>query len=151
MFRVDVDGLEAYFDFDAKRKVDLQQLDALIRKRAPSLKRYFHAGTPAGEPGMRFKMVGYGKFRYANRSGKSTDWPVVSVALQKNYISVYFAISKDNAPITRSYAGKLGELRMGENNFSFIKFSDLNIAALSSLLAEAARLFQSDPKTRSGR
>jgi hypothetical protein len=34
---------------------------------------------------------------------------------------------------------------MGENNFSFEKFSDLNIAALSSLFAQAASLFQFDP------
>jgi len=144
-FRVAVDSLKAYFDFDPKRKLDLEQLDRLIRKGAPTLKRHFHPGTLPSEAGMRFNMIGYGKFRYANKSGKSTDWPVGGVALQKNYISVYFAINKDNAPITRPYAGKLGELRMGQNNFSFEKFSDRNIAALSSLFAQAASLFKSDP------
>jgi hypothetical protein len=145
VFRVAVDSLQAYFDFDPKRKLDLEQLDRLIRKSAPTLKRHFRPGTLPGETGMRFNMIGYGKFRYANKSGKSTDWPVVGVALQKNYISVYFTINQDNAPITRPYAGKLGELRIGQNNFSFEKFSDLNIAALTSLFAQAASLFKSDP------
>src|SRR5262249_42484583 len=77
MFRVDVDGLQAYFNFDPERKTDLLKLDALIKKAAPGLKRYFHAGTPAGEAGMRMKMIGYGKFRYAIKSGKTSIWPVV--------------------------------------------------------------------------
>lgn len=57
MFRVDVETLEAYFAFDPKREADLRRLDELIRKAAPSLKRYFHKGAPQGEPGMRLKMI----------------------------------------------------------------------------------------------
>jgi hypothetical protein len=115
-----------------------------MRKAAPTLKRHFHQGTPAGDAGMRMKMIGYGRFRYAIKSGKTTSWPVVGVALQRNYISVYLSITKDGAPIAQSYAGRLGELRMGRNNFSFEKFDDLNLNALSSLLAEAANIFESD-------
>ena len=144
MFRVTADSLAAYLDFDPTRKSDLEKLDAVMRKTAPALKRHFHQGTPAGDAGMRMKMIGYGKFRYAIKSGKTTSWPVVGVALQKNYISVYLSITKDGAPIAQSYAGRLGELRMGRNNFSFEKFDDLNTEALSSLLAEAADIFKSD-------
>ncbi len=60
MFRVDVDSLKDYLDFDLKRRTALRKLDMLIRRSASGLKRYFHSGTPAGEPGMRFKMIGYG-------------------------------------------------------------------------------------------
>lgn len=101
MFRVDADSLQAYFDFDPKRRIDLQKLDKLVKESAPRLKRYFHRGTPPGEPGMRFKMIGYGRFHYRARSGKSVERPVVGVALQKNYISVYLSVAKDGAP-TRS-------------------------------------------------
>jgi hypothetical protein len=111
MFRVDVDSLEAYFAFDPKREGDLRRLDALISKAAPSLKRHFHKGTPAGEPGMRFKMIGYGKSFYHATTGEKVAWPVVGVALQKNYISVYFAVTKRGAAVTDPYAGRLGELR----------------------------------------
>jgi hypothetical protein len=144
MFRVTADSLAAYLDFDPTRKPDLEMLDAVMRKAASTLKRHFHQGTPAGDAGMRMKMIGYGKFGYAIKSGKTTSWPVVGVALQKNYISVYLSITKDGAPIAQSYAGRLGELRMGRNNFSFEKFDDLNTEALSSLLAEAADIFKSD-------
>lgn len=75
MFRVDVDTLDAYFAFDPKREANLRRLDALITKAAPSLKRYFHKGTPAGEPGMRFKMIGYGKFFYHATTAKRSSGP----------------------------------------------------------------------------
>lgn len=146
MFRVEVDSFRDYLDFDFNRKRDLQNLDKLIRRSAPGLKRYFHRGTPAGQPGMRFKMIGYGKLHYVARSGQSVDWPAVGVALQKNYISVYLSLMKERAPLLQSYCGKLGELRTGRYNFSFITYEDLNLQGLASLLAEAEQIFHSDPR-----
>ena len=146
MFRVDVESLEAYLDFDPKRKGDLVKLDALIRKAAPALKRHFHAGTPAGEAGMRMKMIGYGRFRFAIKSGKMVDWPVIGVALQKNYISVYLSIAKeDGAPILQSDAKALGASRVGTNNFSFERYEELDAGAVARLFAEAGRIFAADP------
>ena len=144
MFLVIADSVQTYFDFDPKRKGDLKMMDALMRRVAPSLKRYFHEGTHAGSAGMRMKMIGYGKFRYAVKSGETITWPVVGMALQKNYISVYISVMKDGLPIVQSYLGKLGELRMGHNNFSFERFGDLNVKALSSLFAEVAKIFDAD-------
>jgi len=95
---------------------------------------------------MRMKMIGYGKFRYAIKSGKSTEWPVIGVALQKNYISVYVSVTKQGAPIVPSYAGQLGELRVGTNNFSFERFDQLKQNAVSSLVVEIERIFTSDPE-----
>ena len=139
MFRVDVESLKDYLDFDLKRKSDLQNLDRLIRRSAPGLKRYFHRGTSAGQPGMRFKMIGYGKFQYLARTGQSVDWPAVGVALQKNYISVYLSVMNDGASLIQPYAGRLGELRVGRNNFSFEKYEDLDVCALASLLRKPNR------------
>ena len=146
MFRVTADSLRAYLDFDPRRKADLRKLDALIRKAAPHLKRHFHAGTPAGEAGMRLKMIGYGTFSYAIKSGKTTSWPVVGVALQKNYISVYVSVTKGDAPIVPSYTGRLGEKRSGGNNFSFETFDHLDCDAVSSLFAEIGCIFSADPE-----
>src|SRR5262249_4831115 len=95
MFRVSADSLEAYLAFDPERTADLGKWHALMRKAAPALKRYFHAGMPAGEAGMRMTMIGYGQFRYTIKSGKSASWPVIGVALQKNYISVYVAVTRN--------------------------------------------------------
>ena len=146
MFSVDVDSLQGHLDFDPKRKSDLRKLDMLIRRSAPGLKRYFHRGTPAGEPGMRFKMIGYGKFQYVARNGQYVDWPAVGVALQRNYISVYLSVMKDGASLIQLYSGKLGQLRLGRNNFSFMMYEDLDVRLLASLFAEVEQIFQSDPR-----
>jgi hypothetical protein len=145
MFRVNADTLEAYLDFDPVRKIDLQKLDEPLKNSAPGLKRYFHKGTPAGEPGMRFKMIGYGKYHYPAKPGQRVEWPIVGVALQKSYISIYLSVTKDGAPLVQSYAGRLGECRAGRNNFSFVSFDDLNLAAVSALLAEADQIFNAKP------
>lgn len=147
MFRVDVDSLKDYFEFDLNRRSDLHKLDKLIRASAPSLKRYFHRGTPAGEPGMRFKMIGYGMLHYqAAPSGKFVEWPAVGVALQKNYMSVYLSVMKEGEPLLQHYSGKLGELRSGRNNFSFKACEDLDVRQLASMFAEAGQIFNSDPR-----
>jgi hypothetical protein len=145
MFRVEADSLDAYLNFDPERKKHLLGLDKVIRSSAPNLKRFFHAGTPAGEPGMRFKMIGYGQFHYPTKSGARVAWPVIGVALQKNYISVYFAIAIDDKPVVDPYVGKLGELRSGINNFSFQSFDELEPKALAALFADAASIFETDP------
>jgi hypothetical protein len=146
MYKVTADSLDEYFGFDPSRKPELVKLDLLIRKTAPSLKRYFHQGTPAGEAGMRMKMIGYGRFRYGAKSGQTVEWPVIGIALQKNYISVYVAVTKRNQPIVPTYAGKLGELRVGHNNFSFGRYDDLNATGVSALVTEISRIFEQDPE-----
>jgi hypothetical protein len=144
MFRVNVDSLKDYLDFDLKRKSDLRKLDTLIRRSAPGLKRYFHKGTPAGEPGMRFRMIGYGKVQYVARNGQYVDWPAVGVALQKNYISVYLSVMKGGASLIQLYSGKLGQVKIGRNHFSFRMYEDLDVRLLASLFAEVEQIWRSD-------
>ena len=95
---------------------------------------------------MHFKMIGYGKSHYRANSGQQVEWPVVGVALQKSYISVYLSVTKDGAPLVQSYTGRLGECLMGQNNFSFVRFDDLNLATVSALLGEADQIFNADPR-----
>src|ERR1700743_3136032 len=104
MFKVEAATLTEYLAFDPARKPELDKPHACLRSKAPHLKRYFHKGTPEGEPGMRFRMIGYGRFHYMARDEKQVEWPVVGVALQKNYISVYLSVTKDGAPLIQSYA-----------------------------------------------
>lgn len=138
MFKVEVDSLEAYFNFDQVRKPELMQFDQMMRQQLPRLKCYFHAGTPAGQPGMRFKMIGYGAFETIVKGGRVLVWPRVGLALQKNYISVYLAGEGINA-ILQTHRGDLGETRMGEGNFSFVRFSQLAPEPLAAVLNEVAQ------------
>ncbi|WP_448950624.1 DUF1801 domain-containing protein [Labrys neptuniae] len=144
MFQVTANDLATYFAFDPAREPDLVRFDGVIRAAAPALTRHFHGGTPAGEAGMRMAMIGFGKFRYTIKSGKAADWPVIGLALQKNYISLYFSVSADNVPIVERYRGRLGEWRSGRNNVSFVRFADVDVQALSALVADTAAIFAAD-------
>ncbi len=95
---------------------------------------------------MRFNMIGYGRFQYPAGKGQSVEWPAIGVALQKNYISVYLSVTRNQTPLVRWYADALNCLRSGANNFSFEKYDDVDTDVLRRLLSEAAKIFASDPK-----
>jgi hypothetical protein len=145
MFKVDVDSIEAYFAFDSARQSELERMDRMIRDTAPKLQRYFHKGTPPGEPGMRFKMIGYGPLIYPAKGGKTLEWPSVGMALQKSYISLYFSVRRDGRLVTEDYRDRLGALRTGTGKFSFVRFDDLQQECLAQLLHEAQDLYEVDP------
>jgi hypothetical protein len=145
MFQVQANSLDEYFDADLARKGDLQALDALIRETVPGLERWFYPGAPAGGAGMRMNLIGYGCFQYEVKSGQRVEWPIVGLALQKNYISLYTSVVKDDAPITDRYKGALGELKAGRGNFSFVKFDQLDRDAVVVLLKDIDKTLRQDP------
>jgi len=116
-----------------------------IRKTVPGLKRWFYAGAPADGPGMRMSLIGYGSFQYEVKSGQRVTWPIVGLALQKNYISLYTSVIKDGAPITERHKGALGELRSGRGNFSFVTFAQLSASGVIALLNDIDSTLRQDP------
>jgi hypothetical protein len=73
------------------------------------------------------------------------EWPIVGLALQKNYISLYTSVVKEGAPITDRYKGRLGELRSGSGNFSFVGFDQLDQGAVVTLLEDIDTTLRPDP------
>ena len=88
MHKVQAKTLDEYFNADPTRKSDLEALDMLIRDAASKLERWFYAGASEGQPGMRMSLIGYGSFQYEMKSGERVVWPIVGVALQKNYMTL---------------------------------------------------------------
>jgi hypothetical protein len=145
MFKVQANSLAEYFDADPARKADLQAMDSLIRETVPDLERWFYPGATADSPGMRMTLIGYGSFRYEMKSGQRVTWPIIGLALQKNYISLYTSVVKDGAPITDRHKGALGELRNGCGNFSFATFAQLNASGVEALLKDIDATLRQDP------
>lgn len=133
MFKVEARSVEEYFRFDPAREEDLRALDELIRGAAPSLERWFVTGTPAGQPGMTMTLIGYGRYQYTVKtSDVLVVWPVLGLALQKNYISLYNSAHGAGEPFTCSYAGRLGRARVsrkGVVTFSSLRDVDLRVLA----------------------
>jgi hypothetical protein len=117
----------------------------MFKVQANSPDEYFDAGAPAGGPGMRMNLIGYGCFECEVNSGQQVKWPIVGLALQQNDISLYTSVVQDGAPITDRYKGSLGELKTGRGNFSFVTFDQLDRGAVVTLLKDIDKALRQDP------
>ena len=115
---------------DERREV-LEQLDALIKETVPNLKPWY-----------TYNMLGYGKFRYTNYKKEELDWPVVALASQKNYISIYVCAihpEHDDKYIAAVYEKELGKVSVGKSCIRLKKIDDLNLDVLKEVLQEAEK------------
>lgn len=146
MFRVSAATRSEYLAAAGGAGSELERLDAFVRAAAPSLEVWFYDVGP-DEPGMTFKMLGYGRFAYRPRkdTGATVDWPVIGVAAQKNYSSVYLSVTKDDRPVLDRYRARLNCTRSGRNNFSFTTFDQLDPATLRELIELVATIYADDP------
>lgn len=152
MFKVVAATVEEYFRADLSRERDLRRTDVLIRAAAPGLSRHFVSGTAGNRPGMSMTMLGYGSFQYTVKaSAEPIDWPIVGLALQKNYLSLYVAPRRDGTSFVTPYAGRLGRVRLGGNNLRFTGFADLDPGGLTGLLAAVDTAQREGEQFRYGR
>ena len=120
---------------DERREV-IEKLDALIKETAPGLKRWF-----------AYNMLGYGEFEYKDYKGNPGKWPVVALASQKNYMSLYVcAIDSDDETqyIAEKYEKELYKEgvkpNVGKSCIRFKKLDDLNLDVVKKALVEAEKM-----------
>ena len=145
MFKVKAGSLTEYFKAAGQREGCLRKTDKLIRQTSPNLKRWLYDVGEKEEHGMHMKMIGYGKFTYSLKSGVRLDFPIIGLALQKNYISIYVSVTKNGSPIVKDYCGKLNEVRIGKkDNFSFTSFEVLHKPNFVQLIKEISWIAEQD-------
>lgn len=119
----------SYFSaIDEPRKSQILALDAFIQKTVPSL-----------TPNFLYNMLGYGTFKYLNYKKENIDWPVIALASQKNYISLYVCCITDGVYLAEKSKSELGKVSVGKSCIRFKKLEDLNMVAVAKLLKEAAK------------
>jgi hypothetical protein len=111
-----------------ERKKDILFLDDLIKKTGSKLKPHF-----------AYNMLGYGSFKYKNYKNEVIDWPIISLASQKNYISLYVCCVMNGKYIAEQNKADLGKVSVGKSCIRFKKAKDLNIAALKKIIKLAAK------------
>jgi hypothetical protein len=109
-----------------ERRREILALDGLIKRVAPSLKRHFAVN-----------MIGYGSFKYKNYKREIVDWPIVAVASQKNYISVYVCSIVDGRYVAEMFKDKLGKVSVGKSCIRFKKLDDVNLDGLGKIIGQA--------------
>ena len=130
MFKpVNAKSVKEYFDMlPEERREPLQFLHKLIQKTAPKLK-----------PNFLYNMPGYGSFEYKNSKKEVLDWPIIAMASQKNYISVYVCAVKDGEYIAEKHKDELGKVSVGKSCIRFKKIEDLNLKTLEKVIKLAAK------------
>jgi len=127
--KVQASTVEEFFAAAGEREPDIRELDAFVRKEAPSLKRELHSG-------MSITMLGYGVFDYKGKSGVTGRWPVAAIAPQKNYISLYICAVVDGQYMAEMYEKELGNVKCGRSCIRFKKLQDLNLATVGKILKD---------------
>lgn len=130
MFKsVKAKSIKGYFDLlPDERRQPMEFLHTFIQKAAPTLKPHF-----------AYNMPGYGSFRYKNYKKEVIDWPIIALASQKNYISLYVCAVKDGEYIAEKYKGELGKVSVGKSCIRFKKLEDLNLTTLKKVIQLAAK------------
>jgi len=111
-----------------ERKSTVLFLHEFIQKSAPKLNPYF-----------AYNMLGYGSFPYRNYKKELIDWPVVALANQKNYISVYVCAVDNGQYIAEKYKKELGKVSVGKSCIRLRKLEDVHLPTLKKVIREAAK------------
>lgn len=130
MFKaVKATSVKEYLDMLPKeRQEPILFLHKFIQKVAPKLKPHF-----------AYNMLGYGSFPYRNYKHEPITWPVVSLASQKNYISLYVCAMDKDRYIAETYKTELGKVSVGKSCIRFKKIEDLNLKTLEKVLKLAQK------------
>ena len=110
------------------RKSEIKALHQLIVKSAPKLVPTILSG-----------MLGYGKFHYKYASGREGDTAVVSLASQKNYISLYACSIVDGHYVAEKYKDRLPKASIGKSCIRFKKLEAIDLGVLAELLKECEK------------
>jgi Domain of unknown function (DU1801) len=111
---------------DRRKEIDF--LHDFIQKAVPNLKPYFASN-----------MIGYGSFYYLDSKKQKRDWPIIALANQKNYVSIYVcAIIRDKAAVEK-YKKELGKHSKGISCIRFKKTEEINLETLKIVLKLAEK------------
>ncbi len=111
-----------------ERKELVEFLHAFIQKAVPKLKPHF-----------AYNMLGYGSFPYLNYKKEMIEWPVISLANQKNYVSVYVCALDGKQYLAEKFEKDLGKVSVGKSCIRFKKLEDLHLPTLKLVLQAAAK------------
>jgi hypothetical protein len=112
----------------ADRKEDVEFLHAFIQKTVPKLKPHF-----------AYNMFGYGSFPYKNYKKEDIEWPVISLANQKGYISLYVCSVESGKYLAEMHKKELGKVSVGKSCIRLKKVSDVDLDGLKNVLKLAAK------------
>ena len=111
-----------------ERKEIIDFIHSFIQKTVPNLEVHF-----------AYNMIGYGSFPYVDYKKRDMEWPIIALANNKQYVSVYVCAVDGDEYIAEKNADKLGKVSVGKSCIRFKKVEDLNLDELAKVLKQAAK------------
>jgi len=131
--KIAADSEAEFFEACGDREAIARELDAIIRAHAPHLE-------PKLVSGMSITMLGYGIRPYKYASGRSGEWPLIAIAPQKNYFSLYIcAMTTEGEYYAESYRDQLGKVSCGRSCIRFKKPEDIDLKTVEKMITEVAK------------
>lgn len=129
--------------FKAGKATTVEEYLAQVPPERQEIINYLHdfiqKTTPTLKPHFAYNMLGYGSFPYTNYKKEKITWPVIALANQKNYVSLYVCAVQDGAYLAETHKDNLGKVSVGKSCIRFKRLDDLNLAGLSDLLKLAEK------------
>lgn len=119
-------------------RTGMQQLDELIRAALPGRSRSLWEGVFWG--GTEQSIIGYRDIVQARPNGDDVEWFLIGLARQKDYFSLYVNAAEDGQYLGKSYADRLGDVKIGSASIAIRKIDAVNLDALSDLIEHADRI-----------
>jgi len=123
-----------------KAKTVREYIDSVPEERKEIivfLHKFIQEVVPKLKPYLTSSMLGYGSFQYTSYKKELGRWPVVALANQKQYVSLYVCAIANGQYIAEKYKKELGRVKVGKSCISFRKLEDLNLPTLKKVLREA--------------
>ena len=103
------------------------------------LHEFIQKAVPKLESHLAYNMLGYGNFAYVNHKKQTVPWPIIALANQKNYVSVYVCALEAGQYLAEKHAKELGKVSVGKSCIRFKKIEDVNLPVLKKVLQAAAK------------
>lgn len=108
---------------DQPRRDEVIKIFNLINELLPNQKPFILIG-----------MIGWAPYHYKSKSGREGEWALLSLASQKNYISVYVCAVDGTEYIAEKYKDLLPKASIGKSCIRFKKTADIDLGALKKIL-----------------
>ncbi len=129
--KIQAKTMKEFWDACGDRKDEMKAVHKMITE-ATGLKGKLFSGMGS------MSVIAYKIGDYRASSGKVEKWPLISLAPQKNYISIYMCAVVDGAYLMEKFEGKLGKVNASKSCLRFKKIQDLNIPNVKKLLKKTA-------------
>jgi hypothetical protein len=117
----------------------LAQVPAERKDLVLFLHKFIQKSTPKLKSNFAYNMLGYGSFPYINYKKDKILWPVIALANQKNYVSIYVCAVDNGQYIADKHKKELGKVSVGNSCIRIKKLEDVNLPALKKVLQLAQK------------